>query len=252
MPYSRKRYGSKRRSYTRKGSRSSTRRKTYRGPRRGKYSKVSRKRSAWTSGTVVSPYRRFVYNDEDFVFTLTNLMPYTWHIFAGNSVFDPDYTGAGVQPYGYDQFCPGFYQNYQVTSSKITIYPYLSLINVVMPQRLKVVIVPYYDTAIPYTEYTDIIRMPGAKSRILSWYANDNRTVKISAFAKTSSVLGKSQAHDASAVSLYSTNPLLRWYWWVFCFSGDSVNSGDNINIRFDTKISYYTVLSQKVELNNS
>ena len=41
-----------------------------------------------------------------------------------NSVYDPDLTGAGHQPYGFDQWCSGFgYQNYMVHAVKMCIMP---------------------------------------------------------------------------------------------------------------------------------
>lgn len=42
------------------------------------------------------------------------------HVFRANSIFDPDFTGAGHQPYGRDQFT-GFYDHYMVVGSKITV-----------------------------------------------------------------------------------------------------------------------------------
>jgi len=41
--------------------------------------------------------------------------------FRMNSLHDPDYTGTGHQPMGYDQLCPALYQQWWVTASKITI-----------------------------------------------------------------------------------------------------------------------------------
>lgn len=44
----------------------------------------------------------------------------TQQVFRMNSLYDPDYTGAGHQPYGYDQVS-GLYQNYRVDSCKFDI-----------------------------------------------------------------------------------------------------------------------------------
>lgn len=41
--------------------------------------------------------------------------------FRANSIYDPDYTGAGHQPLGHDQWAQ-FYTSYVVTSSKITVW----------------------------------------------------------------------------------------------------------------------------------
>lgn len=44
----------------------------------------------------------------------------TFHTFLANGMFDPDVTGAGHQPYLFDQYSQ-FYNHYTVLSSKITI-----------------------------------------------------------------------------------------------------------------------------------
>ncbi len=42
------------------------------------------------------------------------------HVFRANGLFDPDQSGIGHQPYGFDQWM-AFYHHYTVTSSKITV-----------------------------------------------------------------------------------------------------------------------------------
>lgn len=249
MPYRRRTYGTRKtRKYT-KRSTGSRGRKTYRSRN---YSKVSRRGSKWTSGTVVSPYRKFTYNDEDYAFSLTNLLPVSWKLFRGNGCYDPDYDIGGVQPYGFDQICPAFFQRYNVKGSKITVYPFVSVNNTITPTRIKFVVVPYFDTILPYTEYTDLIQMPYAKSGLLSYYSNDTKTLKISSYASSAKILGHNQAKDGDASALWNANPANMWYWFVFCFSGEPVPSGDTVSLRFDIKITYYTYLSQKVEINES
>lgn len=43
----------------------------------------------------------------------------TSHVFRTNSIFDPDWTGTGHQPYGHDQYA-AIYKHYRVTSSTLT------------------------------------------------------------------------------------------------------------------------------------
>lgn len=42
-----------------------------------------------------------------------------WKQFAMNGLFDPDITGFGHQPMGFDQLCPTLYQSYVVTGCKM-------------------------------------------------------------------------------------------------------------------------------------
>lgn len=41
------------------------------------------------------------------------------HVFRSNSIFDPDYTAVGHQPYGHDQYA-AIYKNYRVTKAVVT------------------------------------------------------------------------------------------------------------------------------------
>lgn len=43
-----------------------------------------------------------------------------YQLFRGNSIFDPDFTGIGHQPLGYDQWA-GFYNQYQVNWARIDV-----------------------------------------------------------------------------------------------------------------------------------
>lgn len=46
----------------------------------------------------------------------------TPYLFRANSIFDPDYSGVGHQPYGHDTFA-SIYNHYEVESSVITVRP---------------------------------------------------------------------------------------------------------------------------------
>jgi len=86
----------------------------------------------------------------------------------------------------------------------------------------------------------------------MGWYSNDNKTIKLTSYAKTSAILGPKIAGDKDSTALYNANPSSEWYWFFFCFSGEPVSTGDTITVRYDVKIKYYTYLSQKVEIDNS
>lgn len=44
----------------------------------------------------------------------------SFHTFIANGMFDPDYSGIGHQPLGYDQWLPTFFNHYCVVKSKCT------------------------------------------------------------------------------------------------------------------------------------
>jgi len=246
MPYAKRRKSS---SYRRRRPSKKVSRTSGSYSRRRKYSKVSRKRSPWLPGTTVSPFRKFAYNDEDFTVSLSSITTPSWRLFRGNSLYDPDYTGVGVQPYGLDQLCPIFFTSYNVRSSKITIYPVVNSANTPM---FKVVVVPFRETTIPYTEFTDVMRLPHARSiRFGSLSNQTGRAPKVSSYVSTRQVLGKEEANSPNAIGYYGGNPTETWYWYIFFYNNEYATSTPDV-VHFDVKITYYTKLERQVQINES
>ncbi len=66
-----------------------------------------------------SVMRRLTYHAEELSFTSTSGVP-GGYVFSANGMFDPDITGTGHQPLGFDQMML-MYEQYTVISSKITV-----------------------------------------------------------------------------------------------------------------------------------
>lgn len=110
MPY-------KRRTYARKPyKRRAYRRRTYkrRFNRRRKDVVVSPSRSLLPNRFAT----KLVYSDF-FTQTTPGSGLILWKQWAMNGLYDPDITGIGHQPMGFDQFCPTLYQSYIVTGCKM-------------------------------------------------------------------------------------------------------------------------------------
>lgn len=69
--------------------------------------------------------------------------------YRANSIFDPDYSGVGHQPFGYDQWSI-LYNHYVVLGSKITVKVINSIPNGTSPSYMGCYLSD--DTSIPYTE----------------------------------------------------------------------------------------------------
>jgi len=102
--------------------------------RRKTYSKRSSRSSTGGSGMLVSRHTRSlipprfrtkcVYSDVMNVST-GGAGAILWRYFAMNGMYDPDITGSGHQPLGFDQFCgngsPAFYSQYVVRGCKVVL-----------------------------------------------------------------------------------------------------------------------------------
>lgn len=89
--------------------------------------------------------------------------------FAGNSLYDPDISGTGHQPLGFDQWS-AFYNKYCVTGSKIRAVYTLTTTSTVAQQSVKFCLVPLasdVDSSVitSATDITQVIEQRGAKWR---------------------------------------------------------------------------------------
>lgn len=108
-----------------------TARKTKNGTTKGRSRRYYRRRSAFPSKALSIPRWKFgsgvpagirmnmKYSDRyTFEDTMSNFMEWTWR---ANSIFDPDETGTGHQPNGFDQMA-ALYEKYIVLGSSMTIW----------------------------------------------------------------------------------------------------------------------------------
>lgn len=169
---------------------------------------------------------------------------YQWR---GNSLFDPDLTGAGAQPYGFDQWS-SFYQYYRVLGSSITVTPIAppaaaagfgsSIVYGIYPHNT-ITNTPasgIQSLERPYRKWT---MLSGAKG--YSSVKNYMTTAKI--FGETKQSVMSEDNYQAAN----TTNPTNQWQWTVFMFTGDTASN--SATIPFYVTITYYTVLSDRAQL---
>lgn len=96
-------------------------RRTFRRGRRSfkrrRFTRKTRKASWYPFGSMRKA--RLVYVD-NVTIDVPSTGLYTFHSFRVNSIYDPDSTGFGHQPYGHDELAK-LYKRYRVTGSKITV-----------------------------------------------------------------------------------------------------------------------------------
>lgn len=250
MPRRYGRYRNKRRRYAKrrtqqKPSRYMSKRRAY-ARRYRKSTAIQRFGGAQTFPKVL--FTKLRYNDTDFSVSTTSGAGYqASYKFRGNSVYDPDATGAGSQPYYFDQLA-AVYTKYKVLASAIKVYMYTTSTSSAVP-LIRSFILPHNSSAGPtYTDPNDLQMVTRCRANRWSQERSYNKQVKLTNFNKTKYSFPMSSV-DNDLVATISTNPSLQWYWFVFV---DTSDVAAECSIYFDVKITYYCVFYQTEDINES
>lgn len=252
MPYIKRYYTpNKRRGRYKK---STYKKRSYRyskyAPRRKYYRKrgFSQIQNIGVKGATTFPQKantKLIYNDTDFTLSTTIGNGYnTSHVFRGNDIYDPDFSGVGIQPYYFDTFAT-LYNRYQVYASKITVYM-TSDSSADISKLIQTSLLPYQLNSLSYVEPNDLRNVDKCKQ--ISWNQdrNDNKRCKISNYCKTKWIFNN---NDQSLTGAVTGNPDLKWYWHLFM---DTSTTGVETDIQFDVKIKYYVRFYKRAEMNES
>lgn len=187
---------------------------------------------------------KFVYCDTGFdLTTAIGNSYYSHNNFRGNSLYDPDATGVGVQPYGFDQLTAIFDYKYRVYASKIkaTFYLEEACYDAVIGLYANKGEFSYHDPA-------DLAVAKGVRSRHIS--SQDGITWKntIKAYTTTRQQFPV-LAGDNDLSASVGTNPSTVWYWVVFC---NTANESQEVSIRVDVRITYYALITRSENFNES
>lgn len=182
---------------------------------------------------------KLTYCDSDFSITLNAGNSYfDYYEFRGNSLYDCDKTGVGVQPYGYDQYCgpstSALYQSYIVLASKITVYPKLKTNETL---DIKMSVIPT-KTGITYTDPSDLQMAKYSRIMVYNSEKLNNGQKKISHYA-SSRMMYKNRYDENNQSAAYNANPAATWD-WVLAFT--SSDGPLEVTTYFDVKIKYYSM----------
>lgn len=163
------------------------------------------------------------------------------YTFRLNSLYDPDFTGIGRQPYGFDQLS-AFYNNYVVTGSSIKVVP----LPVQDDQRrhIQLTVIPALVSTPPYASTPWAYReMPYNRTRAVSL---DTNTFFPSAIIKhympVHKLAGVSRTRVLSESGYSSTindNPAIQLYWHIIANSFTN-NVAGTVNADCQVTITYY------------
>lgn len=155
------------------------------------------------------------------------------YVMSGNSLYDPNVTGIGAQPAGFDQWML-LYSHYQVLASKITVlFTNLSA-------------VPFQIVVRPSINNVNIGIDSGseqayAKTAICS--AVTARGVqKVTNFMRSKKLFGRILS-SVNYSGTSTSSPAVQWYWYTNTVSSDNSN---NLNYSFRVSVTYYVKFWQR------
>lgn len=167
-------------------------------------------------------------------------------IYRGNSLFDPDYTGAGNQPTGYDQWAQ-FYNSYRVSASSIKVIARSTQGN---NEITMMVIQPRLDTTVD-TDYLDMAADTYSKKIMLP-----NNTAgyykPLKHYMTTRKIYGisKSKVQDDNYSAAVGSNPTNQWYWHIVV--DDTKTGAINQDVNLYAEVTYYVEFYGRKELDQS
>lgn len=157
------------------------------------------------------------------------------YTFRGNSLFDPDYTSTGHQPYYYDQLS-AIYSRYRVFSSRIR----AAAMNNVGTSPVQITVVPASEVvALGLT--THPLEYPRAKGAKLLGVAGYQTTV-VTHSATTQAILGlrNKQILDEDFSALTGANPVSIWYWMVSAYDVQAANVSVGVQVTIEYECEFY------------
>lgn len=229
-------YAKKKRRYRRRYNRRYRRKRNFRNR---STRTIVRNPSAFADRTLV----KLSYNDLRQLFTASTATQD--YIYRGNSVYDPDWSGIGNQPLGFDEWA-SVYSYYRVYASKLTV----SFLSVGGGASNQICATCPNLTNSSFVSAVRIIETPYSKKRTLTSVSAKGDCF-ISNFQSTASIFGVDkqtvQSDDMYSAAV-TNNPTNTWYWHVFAYD---LGNGE-ANVYVVVNITYYCEFYRRKQLDIS
>lgn len=200
-------------------------------------------RSKWERPEAQTGLVRFRYADQGFDASTTVGNSYrSTYNFRGNGPYDPDSTGVGVQPYGWD-YKSGAFTDVMVYASKITVRW-----NIADNSAREVVctILPLIVQAPTSIDSADVRQIPKHRQTRLAGVSGITRRNTQTSYCSTKFFY---KYTDTTLDGTFSAVPGQQWFWHVIA---DTAALGVEVAIYFDVEITYYCRLSKQTTYNES
>lgn len=161
------------------------------------------------------------------------------NVYRGNSIFDPDLTGTGGQPLGFDQWA-AFYATYTVLGSSCEVTGMMN--SGATAYNCRQAIVPnIFSSQFGVTDQERILEQPYCASRVLTMGAAGVGQSTIKMYMSTNKIYGvvrpAVQIEDGYG-ALVTTNPTDTWFWHVCNW----VPGGSTQSLIQDVVLTYWVV----------
>lgn len=221
-------------------------RRSRRVARRGKASSIRLK------GPTAFPDRVYIklkYADM-YTATITSGIQAT-QVMRGNSLFDPDRTGGGHQPYGYDQWA-AMYGSYRVHASKITVRAMASgTFTTPGGYETWIDLYPAHNYTTP-PSISNAGELPYAQFRMFPIYNAANKENWITSYMSTAKIWGVDKAAARSEddfSALTGQNPANEWDWILTAGVVDQTTSSQ---MKVYIQVVYYAEFYDRLQPNQS
>jgi len=159
------------------------------------------------------------------------------YVFTANGLYDPNITGVGHQPMGFDQLML-FYEHYTVTNSKITVNFYNN--DATYPVMVGISVNP---DATPETVFSKINENGLLKKHWLTPSGGTNPKCSITLAANISKINGKRDVKSEDDFrGDVASNPAEQTYFHLFAYNQTTVNV---VNVVFEVMIEYTAIFTE-------
>jgi len=169
------------------------------------------------------------------------------NVFRGNSCFDPDLTGTGGQPSGFDQWS-AFYASYTVLGSKIEVSCSVNG-GTGGPNTNRFGVTPTnFSSIFGASSQEQVEEQPYTVAKNANMGAVGIGNGKITQYMSSAKMVGvvRSAVQNEDAFSaLVTANPANQWFWHVWNY----VPSGDTQSLFQEIKLTYFVVFETRNQL---
>lgn len=169
------------------------------------------------------------------------------NVYRGNSLNDPDLTGTGGQPIGFDQWA-AFYSSYTVLGSKIEVTAMNSDSTSVIPNTRFGITPTLFSTQFGTTDQERAEELPYAIARSNQMGAAGVGQGYLKQYMSTAKIWGvvrpSIQIEDGYS-ALTNASPTDQWFWHVWNY----VPSANTQSLQMIVKITYFCVFEARQQL---